>query len=144
VKAKTSEHSRIRGVRIIDMNTWDRCYDFKSISAKKVAKNWHFLFKMLLGFAKIWIVTSDFKKNVKRHFFAEKCQKSPKIDHNIDPWCRSFSSLLRRRRFSAEIRDKFSIKRFRGNFFSRFRKIDFRAQFFNSCSAQLVIFNPSG
>jgi hypothetical protein len=53
--------------------TWDRCYDFKNIFAKKVAKYRHFLLKLLLVFAKIW----------SQHCFLRKMLIiSPKIGKN--------------------------------------------------------------
>jgi hypothetical protein len=36
---------------LLYVKSWDRCYDFKNIFAKKVAKNWRFLLKLLLVFA---------------------------------------------------------------------------------------------
>jgi hypothetical protein len=56
-------------------------------SPKNLAKKWRFLLKLLLGFAKIVIITLVFEKNA--NFFAENCRKLSKIaencDHNIDP-----------------------------------------------------------
>jgi hypothetical protein len=50
---------------------------FKIFSMKNLAKILAFLFKLLLVFAKIVIITLVFEKNA--NFFAEKWQKSQKI-----------------------------------------------------------------
>jgi hypothetical protein len=50
---------------------------FLIFSPKNLAKNWRFLLKLLLVFAKIVILTLVFEKNA--NFFAENCQKSQKI-----------------------------------------------------------------
>jgi hypothetical protein len=49
----------------------------KIFSPKNFAKNWRFLLKLLLVFAKIVIITLVFEKNA--NFSAKNCQKSQKI-----------------------------------------------------------------
>jgi hypothetical protein len=62
---------------------------FKYFRRKIKRKNWRFLLKLLLFFAKIVIITLVFDKNA--NFFAENCY------HNIDPmfacWRISFVDL---------------------------------------------------
>jgi hypothetical protein len=75
--------------------TWDRCYDFLNFFAEKFSdKNWRFLLKLLLVFAKIVIITLVFEK--KRQFFHRKLGKiAENCVHNIDPRLGDFSPIRR-------------------------------------------------
>jgi hypothetical protein len=57
--------------------TRDRCYDFKNIFTKKIAKNWRLLTQNKAKSCKILIITLVFEKNA--NFFAENWQKSQAI-----------------------------------------------------------------
>jgi hypothetical protein len=65
-----SKIERERNQLIVQVHTWDGCYNLKNIFAKNGQKNW------CPEFYKTRIITLFFKKNV--NFFAENC------DHNID------------------------------------------------------------
>jgi hypothetical protein len=64
--------------------TWDRCYDFKNIFAKKKsAKKCRFWLKTKLNYAKLWSLHWFSRK---RQFFRRKLAKNTEnCDHNIDP-----------------------------------------------------------
>jgi hypothetical protein len=59
---------------------------FKNTFAEKFSeKNWRFLLKLLLVFAKIVIITLVFEINA--NLFRRKLGKiAENCDHNIDPW----------------------------------------------------------
>jgi hypothetical protein len=56
---------------------WDRCYDFKNIFAKKLAKKLAFFAQTNASFCKNLIITLVFEENA--NIFAENGQKSQKI-----------------------------------------------------------------
>jgi uncharacterized membrane protein YhaH (DUF805 family) len=56
---------------------WDRCYDFFNILAEKFCEKMAFLTRNKAKLCKNLVITLVFEKNA--NFFAENCQKSPKI-----------------------------------------------------------------